>query len=82
MSKKEWKVQIKGIRCSRSWEISVVRIDNHHGQRSWGWFDETKMLVSHNGGPCHWPICGFVWDEQVRIAGELCDHLNNGKEVN
>lgn len=49
---KQWKVQIKGGRDSKNWEISVVRLDNLHGQRSWGWFDNTKLLVSRNGDSC------------------------------
>lgn len=76
--KPKWKVQVKGEKCSKSWEISVVREDNDHGQRSRGWFDNTKLLVSHNGGPCSWPVVEFVWDEQIRIAQELCDKLNGG----
>jgi len=73
-----WEVQVKGEKLSKSWEISVVRIDNEHGHASWGWFGETKLLVSHSGGPCRWPIVGFVWDEQIRIAHELCAKLNSG----
>lgn len=76
-----WKVQVFGERCGRSWEISVVRESNKHGQRSWGWFGEDKLLVSHNGGPCNWPICGFVWDQQIAIAAELCRRLNAGEDV-
>jgi len=71
-----WKVQVKGERCSERWEISVVRVSNEHGQTSWGWFDENKHLVSHNGGPCQWPICQFVWERQIKIARDLCDLLN------
>lgn len=74
-----WEVQVKGEKCSASWEISVIRKDNEHGHRSWGWFDDTKLLVSHNGGPCDWPIVEFVWDAQIRIAHELCDKLNSGE---
>ena len=77
-----WMVQIKGERCSNSWEISVVRVDNHHGQRSWGWFDDNKLLISHNGGPCSWPIVGYVFDQNVKIAEEVCRRLNNGEGVN
>lgn len=74
-----WKVQVFGKRCSKSWEISVVREDNEHGKTSWGGFNDRKHLVSHNGGPCHWAICDFVWDEQMRIAEELCRRLNNNE---
>ena len=71
-----WIVQVKGEKCSESWEISVVRRDNKHGQDSWGWFDDTKLLVSHNGGFCKWPICEFVWDRHMQTANDLCDKLN------
>lgn len=71
-----WVVQVKGEKCSGSWEISVVRSDNRHGQLSWGWFDDTKLLVSHNGANCRWPICEFVWDRQIDIANQLCAKLN------
>ena len=74
-----WKVQVFGKPCSPSWEISVVRSDNEHGQKSWGWFDERKLLVSHNGGPCRWPVIPFVWDRQMQIARELCEALNAGQ---
>ena len=77
----DWKVQIKGRRGSGSWEISVIRKDNKHGQESWGWFDKNKLLVSHNGGPCSWPIVGYVWDANIEIAHELCWRLNNNKSV-
>ena len=76
-----WKVQVFGKRCSESWEISVIREDNEHGQKSWGWIDDRKLLVSHNGCPCRWPICGYVWDQQVAIAEELCRRLNAGEPV-
>lgn len=86
MSTETWKVQVFGERCARHWEISVVREDNNHGQASWGWFDETplpesKVLISHNGPPCNWPINGFVWDEQLRIAEEVCRRLNAWETV-
>ena len=77
----QWKVNVHGERCGSSWEISVVRETNKHGQKSYGWFDENKLLVSHNGGPCHWPICGFVWDQHMATAHELCRRLNSGESV-
>lgn len=77
----KWLVQVFGEKGSDSWEISVVREDNEHGRRSWGWYDETKLRVSDNGGPYHWPICGFVWDEQLKIAEELCRRLNAGEHI-
>jgi len=79
ITKPIWKVQIFGNAGASSWEISVVRSDNDHGMKSWGWFDGRKLLVSHNGGPCRWPIIQFVWDEQIKIAKSLCDKLNSGE---
>lgn len=78
----EWKVNVFGERCGQSWEISVVRDSNKFGQKSWGWFDENKLLVSHNHhSVAGWAICGFVWDRQIEIATELCRRLNNGEDV-
>lgn len=76
-----WIVDVKGGPGKPSWEISVLMSDNHHGIASYGWFDENKLLVSHNGGPCHWPICQFVWDQQLLIAEELCRRLNAGESI-
>jgi len=74
----KWRVQIKGDKCSSSWEISVVREDYEHGQLSWGWFDHRKLLISHNGGPCSWPIIEEVWSIQIGCAQVICDRLNSG----
>lgn len=76
-----WKLQIKGKRCSSSWEISVVREDNEHGQTSWGWFGAGKLLISHNGGPCSWPVVGYVFDQQIKIAEEVVRRLNSGQSL-
>lgn len=73
-----WVVNAKGSRGSDSWEIAVVREDNAHGIGSYGWFNDTKLLVSHNGGHCHWPILGWVWDQHIAIAEQLCEKLNAG----
>jgi hypothetical protein len=78
----KWKVQIFGKRNSEIWEISVVREDNKHGQRSYGWFDEKKFLVSHNGGPCRWPVCGYVKENRntpLQVRGSKCDNKGNRK---
>ncbi len=78
---KEWEVQVKGERCTDLWEISVIRTDNEHGHISWGWFDKSKLLISHNGGPCSWAIEGYVFDQQIVIAEEVARRLNNGEAV-
>lgn len=76
-----WKVQVKGKRLSECWEISVVHSDNEHGQRSYGWFGAQKHLISHNGGPCRWPISGYVFDQQIKIANEVARRLNAGESI-
>lgn len=73
-----WVVSVFGKQGDRSWEISVVRADNAHGQKSYGWFDDSKLLVGHDGGPCHVPICDFVWNRHMETANALCAHLNAG----
>ena len=73
---KKWIVHTKGIANNDTFEISVLRQDNEHGIASYGWFDENKLLISHNGGPCHWPIIPLVWDKLIRIAIEVADELN------
>lgn len=72
----KWEVNVKGAAGEQSFEISAVRSDNEHGKRSYGWFDDKKLLISHNGGPCRWPVTQFVWDRLVKVAEETAAHLN------
>lgn len=82
MAKKhEWLVQVFGSAESGSWEISVVRSDNEHGHKSWGWFDDRKILISHDGGPGRWPYAKAVWNAQIRTAHEIRDMLNAGQDI-
>lgn len=72
----KWIVDVKGAACEEGFEISVLRDDNTHGKRSYGWFDRNKLLISHNGGPCRWPLTQKVWDKMVALAHEVADELN------
>ena len=81
MESSKWIAQVFGKPDSESWEISVVREDNAHGRRSRGWFDSDKLLVSHNGGPCHWPLAPGLGDVMVGLAENLAKELNK-KEGN
>lgn len=72
----KWLVQVKGDPNGARWEISVVREDNDHGRASWGWFDQNKLLVSHNGGPCDWPLAPGLGALMVEVAERLAAHLN------
>ena len=74
--KSKWIVQVKGEKCSNSFEISVVREDNKLGRKSWGWFDTDKLLVTHNGGPCNWPLTARIWDKMLVAAHEVADEMN------
>lgn len=72
-----WIVDTKGGPGQSSFEISVLRDDNQHGKRSYGWFDDNhKRLISHNGGPCTWPVSQFVWDRLVQLAHDYAAELN------
>ena len=72
----KWIVNVKGKANSSSFEISVVREDNAHGIRSYGWFDDTKLLISHNEGLCCWPLTERIWDKMIKLANEVADELN------
>lgn len=76
MSYDIWKAQVLGDPNGESWEISVVRTDNIHGQESWGWFDERKLLISHNGGPCRWPLAPGLGPLLVQVAEAYAAKLN------
>ena len=71
-----WEVEVKGEKCTGSFEISVIRKSNDHGHRSWGWFDDTKLLIAHNGGQCKWPLIEKVWDKMIVLAEETAAELN------
>lgn len=72
----KWVVDVKGSAWAKSFEITVLRDDNEHGKRSYGWIDDDKLLITHNGGPCQWPLTQIVWDKAVKLAHEVADELN------
>jgi hypothetical protein len=56
-----WEVQIKDARKSREgFEITVIRQNDLHGHRSWGWIDANKLLISSSGGPCRDEVTQLV----------------------
>ena len=71
-----WIVHTKGGPNKSSFEISVIRADNEHGFRSYGWFDQNKLLICHNGGPCSWPVTSRIWEGLVKLATTVADELN------
>ena len=72
----KWIVNLHGNHSEKSFEISVVREDFEHGIRSYGWFDENKLLITHNGGPCGWPLIPMVWEHQVKLAKTIAKTFN------
>lgn len=82
----KWIPQVFGNPDGESWEISVIREDNEHGRRSWGWFDQDKLNISHNGGPCRWPLGPGLGKFMVELASKYAEYLNEreslGLEIN
>lgn len=76
-----WIAQTFGDPNGDTWEISVVRSDNEHGQKSWGWFDKRKLLISHNGGPCPWPLAPGLGPKLVEVAEAYAKHLNEHRHL-
>jgi hypothetical protein len=72
-----WIVHVKGGPNKVPFEIAVIQRDNEHGLKSYGWYGPTKLLISHNGGPCPWPVTQQVWDKLVKIAYEVAEELSN-----
>lgn len=81
MSRSDWKVQVKGKKCSESFEISVVRESYELGKRSFGWFGNDKLLISHNGGPCQWPLTEKVWNKMIQLAEDVVRELNSEEKA-
>lgn len=73
-----WLAQTLGDPNGKLWEISVVREDNDLGRRSLGWFNDQKLLISHSGSPCRWPLAPGLGPIMVEIANRYCDFLNRG----
>jgi hypothetical protein len=77
----KWVVNVKGG-CGRSFEITVLRDDNVHGKRSYGWMDHDKLYISGSGGPCNDVIkLKSTWEGLLKIAQATADELN-AKESN
>ena len=72
-----WVAHKKGGPEQSSFEISVIRKGYKLGFDSWGWFEkDKKLLVTHNGGPCTWPLTKEIWDACWKVAQAEADRLN------
>lgn len=70
----KWMAHSKGCPGDSSFEIAVIRENNTHGLRSFGWFDEDKLLISESGGP--WSVTDHVWGELMEVARRVADFMN------
>lgn len=77
MSEGKWIVHTKGGPGRPDYEICVIRENNDHGIRSYGWFYEDKKQISTSGGPCYNKIDQFLWDHLIRVAELYAEELNN-----
>jgi len=77
----EWIVDVKGEADRESFEISVLRRRCCHGRDSYGWFGANKLLITHNGGPCQWPLIQIVWDKMIVLANEVAEEMNKSEGI-
>lgn len=72
---RRWIVVEKGA-PEHAWELSIVRANNAHGIRSYGWFGDDKLVVATSGGPCndvfHPTIANMLRD----VADTVCAAFN------
>lgn len=78
---KNWIVDIKGDANESSWEISVILETNTHGFRSYGWFDNEKILIGSSSGPCKNKAIPFVFNRLLALEEETARKLNAGEIV-
>lgn len=75
-AKGRWFPQIKGDRTG-SFEISIVREDNFHGRKSYGWACSSKIMVLSQHALGAHPITQKMWDFAVAEANEMAKEKNN-----
>lgn len=52
---------------------------NNHGFKSYGWFDDEKILIGSSGGTCKNKAIPFVFDGLVALAEDTAEKLNTGE---
>jgi len=77
----KWKVQefgrpFESEEGEYGWELSVVRLTNKHGQQSWGWGDENKIIICGNENQLN-PGTKAQVAFMRKAAKILCEGLNN-----
>lgn len=76
-----WIVDIKGNANDLHWEISVILETNAHGFRSYGWFDNEKIMIAASSGTRKSNTIPFVFDGLVALAEEAARKLNSGEII-
>ena len=71
-----WHVHTKGEPNKVPWEISVIKESYNLGHKSYDWFNERKLLISHNGGLLSGTVSELVWNKLVKVAQEVAQELN------
>lgn len=71
--KGKWIAQVHGN--ERDFEITVVRTDNKHGRKSWGWVSkrDNKLMIACNDGGEMPPN---VYQKLKRLAKETAAEMN------
>jgi hypothetical protein len=77
MNEGKWMVNVFGGPNECPFEISVIRKDYRLGLVSYGWFNDDKLLISHSGGPCKWPVPNRIWNKLLAVAHETAQELNS-----
>lgn len=73
--KSKWEVHTKGG-PGTGFEICVIREDNAHGHKSYGWYGADKIFISDFGGPCTTKVDKRIWDKLVKVAQEVAAEFN------
>lgn len=77
MTNAKWVVHTKGGYTTDGFEVCVIRDDNEHGKRSYGWMGRDKIYISDSGGPCQNRVASkMIWDGLLELAHKVADELN------
>lgn len=71
----EWVVNVIDGPPEDCGEISVLRNDNAHGKKSYGWFGDRKILIYHQDHHC-----SRVWKLQLALARKIADEMNQDEK--
>lgn len=75
-SKGKWIVSVQHSHDFINYEISCVREGNIHGQNSYGWFDNNKILIAESSENDNQDIRKMLFKEQLRLAYKIKEELN------